>query len=400
MQCRVCDSTQLELAVDLGSQPWCNHFLKPEEVGQEPYYPLRVLYCHDCGTVQLDYTVKKEIMFGDHTYLSGVTKSLSEHFRQVALEIDERFFKDKTQKSVLDIGSNDGTQLKHFQALGYEVLGVESSKTTAKIANDAGVPTLNDFFNLEVVKKLDRKFDAINAAGVFFHLEELHSVTAGIREALAKDGVFVVQFLYMKRIVENLAFDQIYHEHLLYYNLQTIEVLLNRHGLAMFDAYLAPIHGGSIVAFVGHQGSRPVSDRLQSMRQAEKEAKSNEFQTYLDFAQRIEQMKGENLAYLEQAKQAGKSIWGFGAPVKGNTLLNYFGIGTQYLDYLVEKNELRRGLYSPGMHIPLKIEKELTALPDIYYVLAWNFKREILANNQALIDQGVEFFFPVNPPDA
>lgn len=400
MQCRVCDSTQLELAVDLGSQPWCNHFLKPEEVGQEPYYPLRVLYCHDCGTVQLDYTVKKEIMFGDHTYLSGVTKSLSEHFRQVALEIDERFFKDKTQKSVLDIGSNDGTQLKHFQALGYEVLGVESSKTTAKIANDAGVPTLNDFFNLEVVKKLDRKFDAINAAGVFFHLEELHSVTAGIREALAKDGVFVVQFLYMKRIVENLAFDQIYHEHLLYYNLQTIEVLLNRHGLAMFDAYLAPIHGGSIVAFVGHQGSRPVSDRLQSMRQAEKEAKSNEFQTYLDFAQRIEQMKGENLAYLEQAKQAGKSIWGFGAPVKGNTLLNYFGIGTQYLDYLVEKNELRRGLYSPGMHIPLKIERELTALPDIYYVLAWNFKREILANNQALIDQGLEFFFPVNPPDA
>jgi SAM-dependent methyltransferase len=400
MQCRVCDSTQLELAVDLGSQPWCNHFLKPEEVGQEPYYPLRVLYCHDCGTVQLDYTVKKEIMFGDHTYLSGVTKSLSEHFRQVALEIDERFFKDQTQKSVLDIGSNDGTQLKHFQALGYEVLGVESSKTTAKIANDAGVPTLNDFFNLEVVKKLDRKFDAINAAGVFFHLEELHSVTEGIREALAKDGVFVVQFLYMKRIVENLAFDQIYHEHLLYYNLQTIEVLLNRHGLAMFDAYLAPIHGGSIVAFVGHQGSRPVSDRLQSMRQAEKEAKSNEFQTYLDFAQRIEQMKGENLAYLEQAKQAGKSIWGFGAPVKGNTLLNYFGIGTQYLDYLVEKNELRRGLYSPGMHIPLKIERELTALPDIYYVLAWNFKREILANNQALIDQGVEFFFPVNPPDA
>lgn len=400
MQCRVCDSTQLELAVDLGSQPWCNHFLKPEEVGQEPYYPLRVLYCHDCGTVQLDYTVEKEIMFGDHTYLSGVTKSLSEHFRQVALEIDERFFKDQTQKSVLDIGSNDGTQLKHFQALGYEVLGVESSKTTAKIANDAGVPTLNDFFNLEVVKKLDRKFDAINAAGVFFHLEELHSVTEGIREALAKDGVFVVQFLYMKRIVENLAFDQIYHEHLLYYNLQTIEVLLNRHGLAMFDAYLAPIHGGSIMAFVGHQGSRPVSDRLQAMRQAEKEAKSNEFQTYLEFAQRIEQMKGENLAYLEQAKQSGKSIWGFGAPVKGNTLLNYFGIGTQYLDHLVEKNELRRGLYSPGMHIPLKIERELTTLPDIYYVLAWNFKREILANNQALIEQGVEFFFPVNPPDA
>lgn len=397
--CRVCDSTNLELAIDLGHQPWCNNFLKPEEVGKEPFYPLRVLYCHDCGTVQLDYTVKKEIMFGDHTYLSGVTKSLSEHFKNVAHEVDDRFFKNTPNKSVLDIGSNDGTQLKHFQALGYDVLGVESSKTTAKIAEDAGVPTVNDFFNLEVVKLLDRKFNAINAAGVFFHLEELHSVTEGIREALKEDGVFVVQFLYMKRIVDNLAFDQIYHEHLLYYNLNTIEVLLNRHGLSMFDAYLSPIHGGSIIGFVTHQGQKKPSDRLLTMRQAEVEEKSNDFSTYLNFAQRIKQMKIDNLAYLDQAKKEGKTIWGFGAPVKGNTMLNYFGVGTQYLDYLVEKNELRRGLYSPGMHIPIVIEKELTELPDIYYVLAWNFKKEILANNQHLIDKGIEFYFPVNPQD-
>ena len=370
-----------------------------QQVGQEPFYPLRVLYCHDCGTVQLDYTVKKEIMFGDHTYLSGVTKSLSNHFKNVAHEIDDRFFKDTPNKSVLDIGSNDGTQLKHFQALGYDVLGVESSKTTAKIAQDAGVPTVNDFFNLDVVKRLDRKFHAINAAGVFFHLEELHSVTEGIREALEDNGVFVVQFLYMKRIVDNLAFDQIYHEHLLYYNLNTIEVLLNRHGLSMFDAYLSPIHGGSIIGFVTHQGQKMPSDRLEKMRQAEVEEKSNEFSTYLDFAKRIEQMKVDNLAYLDKAKQEGKTVWGFGAPVKGNTMLNYFGVGTNHLDYLVEKNELRRELYSPGMHIPIVIEKELTELPDIYYVLAWNFKKEILANNQHLIDKGIEFYFPVNPQE-
>jgi SAM-dependent methyltransferase len=399
MKCRVCDSTNLKLAIDLGEQPWCNHFLKPEEVSQEPFYPLRVLYCQDCGTAQLDYTVKKEIMFGDHTYLSGVTKSLSAHFKTVAEEVDTRFFQDVPSKSVLDIGSNDGTQLKHFQTLGYDVLGVESSKTTAKIANDAGVPTLNTFFNLDVVKTLNRKFHIINAAGVFFHLEELHSVTEGIREALRDDGVFVVQFLYMKRIVENLAFDQIYHEHLLYYNLNTIEVLLNRHGLSMFDAYLSPIHGGSIIGFVTHQGKRETSDRLQKLRQAEIDEKSNEFSTYLEFAQRIEQMKVENLAYLAAAKQEGKKIFGFGAPVKGNTMLNYFGVDTKYIDCLVEKNELRRGLYSPGMHIPLVIEKELEELPDIYYVLAWNFKKEILANNQHLIDQGIEFYFPVDPKD-
>jgi SAM-dependent methyltransferase len=400
MKCRVCDSTNLSLAIDLGSQPWCNHFLKKEEVGKEPFYPLRVLYCQNCSTAQLDYTVPKEIMFGDHTYLSGVTKSLSEHFRNIAEEADSRFLKDTEGKSVLDIGSNDGTQLKHFKGLGYDVLGVESSKTTAKIANDAGIETLNEFFNLDVVRRLNKKFHIINAAGVFFHLEELHSVTEGIREALREDGVFIVQFLYMKRIVENLAFDQIYHEHLLYYNLQTIEVLLNRHGLEMFDAYLAPIHGGSMISFVTHKGKKQPSSRLLALRQAEIDEKSNEFSTYLEFAERIQQMKAENQAFLETAKQQGKRIYGFGAPVKGNTLLNYFGIGRQYLDYLVEKNELRRDLYSPGMHIPVVIEKELTELPDIYYVLAWNFKKEILANNQALIDKGIEFFFPVNPKDA
>lgn len=399
MNCRVCDSTNLELAVDLGEQPWCNHFLKKEEVGKEPFYPLRVVFCHKCRTSQLDYTVKKEIMFGDHTYLSGVTKSLSEHFRNIAAEVDDRFFKHRPQKAVLDIGSNDGTQLKHFKALNYDVLGVESSKTTARIATEAGINTLNEFFNLEVARKLNRKFDVINASGVFFHLEELHSVTEGIREALRDDGVFVVQFLYMKRIMENLAFDQIYHEHLLYYNLETIEVLLNRHGLALFDAYLAPIHGGSMIAFVTHKGKKQASERLQKMRQAEADDKSNEFGTYLEFAQRIKRMKEENLAYLGNAKKEGKRIWGFGAPVKGNTMLNYFEVGTQYIDCLVEKNELRRGLYSPGQHIPVVIEKELTELPDIYYVLAWNFKKEILANNQHLIAKGIEFYFPVNPKE-
>ncbi len=400
MNCRICDSTNLELAIDLGQQPWCNHFLKKEEVGQEPFYPLRVLFCHDCATAQLDYTVAKEIMFGDHTYLSGVTQSLSTHFKQIAGEVDERFFKRAPGKSVLDIGSNDGTQLKHFQALGYEVLGVESSKGTARIAQAAGVPTLNEFFNLEVARRLGRKFHAINAAGVFFHLEELHSVTDGIREALRDDGVFVVQFLYMKRIVDNLAFDQIYHEHLLYYNLQTIETLLNRHGLALFDAWLSPIHGGSMIGFITHQSKHAApSERLQKLRQQEAAQKSNELATYLKFAERIQQMKADNLAYLAAARKSGKRIFGLGAPVKGNTLLNYFGIGRQYLDCLVEKNELRRGLFSPGMHLEVLIEKELTQLPDIYYVLAWNFKKEILANNRALLERGVEFYFPVDPEE-
>lgn len=399
VNCRVCDSTELALAIDLGRQPWCNNFLKKEEVGKEPFYPLRVVYCRDCCAAQLDHTVPKETMFGNHTYLSGVTRSLSEHFRTVAREVDQRFIGEARGKSVLDIGSNDGTQLKHFQALGYDVLGVESSAQTARIASDAGIPTVHAFFNLDLARRLNRKFHVINAAGVFFHLEELHSVTEGVREVLREDGVFLVQFLYMKRIVENLAFDQIYHEHLLYYNLQTLEVLLNRHGLAMFDAYLAPIHGGSVIAFVAHSGKRAPSERLLALRKEETASNANAFSTYTDFAQRIEGMKAENLAYLGRAKRAGKRIYGMGAPVKGNTLLNYFGIGTDYLDCLVEKNELRRGLFSPGMHIPIILEREVQKPPDIYYVLAWNFRKEILANNEALLKRGVEFYFPVNPKD-
>jgi SAM-dependent methyltransferase len=399
--CRVCDSGRLELCVDLGNQPWCNDFLRADQVGREPFYPLRVVFCHDCSTAQLDFTVAKEVMFGDHTYLSGVTKSLSAHFERVARDTVEGYFADRDPAAVtvLDIGSNDGTQLKHFQKLGCDVLGVESSKTTASLAIEAGVPTLNRFFNHELVRELGRKFQLINAAGVFFHLEELHSATRGIKEALADDGVFVVQFLYMHRIVENLAFDQIYHEHLLYYNLKTIEVLLNRHGLSMFDAYLSPIHGGSIIGFVSHKNKRPASERLLQMRRGEEEARANEFDTYLQFAKRIVGMKQENLDFLADRKSKGKRIYGMGAPVKGNTMLNYFGVGRQYLECLVEKNPLRKGLFSPGMHLPILMEDESLIPPDVYYVLAWNFKKEIIANNESLLRSGVEFFFPVNPKD-
>lgn len=399
MICRVCDSSRLEPVLDLGLQPWCNHFLKPEEVGHEPKYPLTLVYCHDCQTTQLDYTVPKETMFGDHTYLSGITKSLDAHFAGIADEIRQTFF-PVGRHSILDIGSNDGTQLKHFQKFDWDVVGVESSKTTAGIAQAAGVPTVNEFFNEALVKRLDRQFDVINAAGVFFHLEELHSVTDGIRSALQPDGVFVVQFLYMPSIVRNGAFDQIYHEHLLYYTLKTIQVLLRRHQLELFDAYLSPIHGGSMIAFVGHPGRRPVTDRLREMESAEEREGANKIAWYQDFAQRVARMKVENLDFLNRAAAAGKKVFGLGAPVKGNTMLNYFGVTAREIQCLVERNELRRGLYAPGTHIPVVIEDELTGPPDIYYVLAWNFRREILERYKPLTDAGVELYFPVIPREA
>lgn len=393
--CRICDARALVPAIDLGSQPWCNHFLRPEEVGTEPFYPLRVVYCERCRTAQLDYTIPKEVMFGDHTYLTGVTRTLSEHFRRVAEEVDTRFFQDAPAKSVLDIGSNDGTQLQCFQALGYNVLGIESAKTPARIAAAKGVETIQAFFNLDLVRQIRRRFHLVTAAGVFFHLEELHSATEGIREALRDDGVFTVQFLYMKSIVEEGAFDQIYHEHLVYYTVEAIEGLLNRHGLALFDAYVAPIHGGSVIAFATHQGRRQPTPRLQELRQKEGEDRANALETYQEFAQRIERMKEEDLVILRRTKQAGKRIYGLGAPAKGNTRLNYFAIGPDVISCLVERNPLRKGLYSPGMHIPIALEDDLKQPPDVYYVLAWNFREEILARHKGDVDRGVEFYFPV-----
>ena len=395
--CRICGGTDLALAVDLGEQPWCNHFLRPEEVGTEPLYPLRVVYCASCCAAQLDYTVPKEVMFSDHTYLSGTTRSLSEHFGSVAQEVTERFMADGPTRSVLDIGSNDGTQLRHFQKLGYDVLGVESSKPTAALANQAGVPTLNAFFDLEFARGLDRQFDLINAAGVFFHLEDLHPVTQGIREVLKQTGVFVIQFIYMQQLMGSCAFDQIYHEHLLYYTLRSLEALVSRHGLELFDAYLSPIHGGSVIAFAGHGGLRPPSERLVRLRQVEDEQGSNELEAYLRFARRIEAMKRDNLAYLNDARQRGKRVFGLGAPAKGNTLLNHFGIGPDLVQCLVERNPLRGGLISPGMHIPIVFEEDLEEQPDIYYVLAWNFRDEILTRYRDLIAGGVQFYFPVTP---
>ena len=398
MICRVCDSLRLDPVIDLGQQPWCNHFLRQEEIGKEPFYPLKVVHCADCETAQLDFTVPKETMFGDHTYLSGVTRSLSQHFEQVAHEVNQRFFSQHPDKTVLDIGSNDGTQLKHYQKLGWKVLGVESSKGTAQRALEQGVPTQNVFFNQTNAKALGGPFQVINASGVFFHLEDLHSVADGICSCLAPDGVFLVQFLYMQKIVENGAFDQIYHEHLLYYNLKTLERLLQRHGLTCFDAYLAPIHGGSMMAFVQHRdGPHASTGREKAILAGEERKGSNRKDWYLNFAQRIARMKRENIEILGERKSRGKRIYGMGAPVKGNTLLNYFQIGPATIDCLVEKNELRRNLFSPGMHIPIRMENEIETAPDVYYVLAWNFKHEILKNHADLLARGVEFLFPVDP---
>ncbi|MDP2287944.1 MAG: class I SAM-dependent methyltransferase [Actinomycetota bacterium] len=399
MECRVCGSEQLEPVVDLGKQPWGNNFLGADQVGKEPFYPLVVVFCVECHTAQLDYTVPKETMFLDHTYVSGTTASLRAHFRATAEKVNEKFSFTNSPPSILDIGSNDGTQLQEYQALGYQVVGVESSRNIADMANAAGVPTVAKFFNEETARELGQQFDVINASGVFFHLEELHSVCEGIRISLAPNGVFVVQFIYIKLMQENVAFDQIYHEHLLYYSLESVQNLLGRHGLEMFDAEVSPIHGGSVIGFVGHAGAREQTQHLRDLRAAEDAAGTNSLECYRQFAEAAAQSKANTRAWFAERIAEGKVIFGLGAPVKGNTLMNYYELGPDEIQCLVERNPLRKGLFSPGAHIPIKLEEELDGPPDAYLVLAWNFKKEILERHAADVAAGVEFYFPVDPAE-
>ncbi len=395
MKCRVCDSSDLIPIIDLGYQPWGNDFLEKKDIGKENSYPLQVVFCKKCTCSQLNFTVPKEIMFSSHTYLSGMTSTLDNHFKNLAQKVNSKFFSNIKNPSILDIGSNDGTQLKHYQDLGYEVLGVESSNNIAELANTRGINTEAVFFNEAFMKSINRKFDLINASGVFFHLEELHSVTKGVKDGLKPEGVFVVQFIYLKRMIENFAFDQIYHEHLLYYNLESLQYLLNIHNLEIFDSEELPIHGGSCVAYISHKGKKKKSDKFLKMIKNERKQKMHLPETYINFSKDLDLIKEKNINFLKRCKKMKKTVFGMGAPVKGNTLLNYFGIKRELVSKLVEINPLRKGLYSPGSHLEIVMENEIEKHPDVYYVLAWNFKDEILLKNKDLIKKGCEFYFPV-----
>ncbi len=395
MKCRICESKNLDLVFDLGDQPWGNNFLTVDEIGKEKSYPLELIYCNNCSLSQLSYTVKKEVMFSDHTYLSGMTSSLANHFKNVANLLNDRFNEKKEKKNILDLGSNDGTFLKQFNSLGWNTLGVESSYDISKIANKNGIKTLNKFFNHKVAEEINQEFDFINASGVFFHLQELHSFTQGVKKLLSKDGIFIVQFLYMKQIMKNVAFDQIYHEHLLYYNLKTLDHLLSIYDLEIFDANLSEIHGGQMNAFVAHKGSRQKTKNYLKILNEEIKENANSKSSYIKFEKNSRLLKEKNLLFFEKALQSSKKIFGLGAPVKGNTLINYFGITKKMMPKLLEINPLRKNLYAPGSHIPVIMEDEEKELPHIYYVLAWNFKDEILRKNKKLQEDGIDFYFPI-----
>lgn len=382
--------------LDLGDQPHCNRLPAPADLAMEPRFPLRAGLCRQCTLVQIDHTIPKEAMFSNYPYVSGTTRSLAAHFAEASARLVRRFALGD-HSLVVDIGSNDGTWLKQYAPFGLRVLGVEAAANVADLANQAGVRTLNAFFNADIARLIEGqhgKADLITAAGVFFHLEELHSVCTGVKALLADDGVFCVQAIYLGGMIENGAFDQIYHEHLCYYTLRSLQALLRRHGLEVFDVSIKDIHGGTLEALVGHPGARPIGESVARMRAEERLKGLGELSTYRRFADRVRRLGDDLGRLLRRYKAEGKTVYCYGAPAKGATLLNSFGIGRDLVSLAVEKSPLKFGRLIPGAHIPI-IDEALAGRPDAYLLLSWNFLDEFLHKERAYLEQGGTFIVPV-----
>lgn len=400
--CRICKGKNIHKFLSLGDQPHCNRFVKKEELAcEEPFYPLDLYFCQDCTLVQLGYTVPPETMFRDYPYVSGTTATLPQHFHHLAQEIITGF-ELPPGSLVVDIGSNDGTLLKGFQGFGMRTLGFDPAINIAKIANESGIETIPEFFGSDIASRVARekgKAQVITAAGVFYHIPDLDDFVKGVRTLLADDGVFVVQAIYLMDMLDKNSFDNIYHEHLCYYSLKPLTVLFNRFDMEVLDVQRTAIHGGSIIVYVRNGITSSRKESVEALLAQEEERGLYSLETYLEFASRVAGVREKLMALLKQLRSEGKRIAAYGAPAKGNTMLNYCHIGSDILEYATEKNPLKHGLFTPGMHIPVIPEEEARAdPPDYYFVLPWNFFDEFLEKEKAYQENGGKFILPIPEP--
>jgi 2-polyprenyl-3-methyl-5-hydroxy-6-metoxy-1,4-benzoquinol methylase len=400
MECRVCNSTRLEQFLDLGDQPHCDSLVRPEDLDRkEPFYPLQVSFCHDCTTVQITYTVPKEVMFGEYLYVSGTTQTLRTHFQQTTERLIARLGL-KEGDLVVDIGSNDGTWLACYQKYGIRTLGVDGARNLAEMANKRGVETWARFFNAGVARDIiaeKGRAKLVTAAGVFFHLEELHSVTEGIAELIRDGGVFCVQAISLAAMLRYTQFDQVYHEHLTYWTVKSLDKLFAMHGLEVFHADTLSIHGGSLELLVAPKGTRAIDPSVARMRTEETDLGCDKIETYRKFAKRAFEIGRETVAILKDYKARGKVVQAFGAPAKGGTFLNSFHITPDLVQCAVEVNPLKVGKYVPGVRMPI-VDETKTKVPDAYLLLAWNFLKEFLSRKKDYIMAGGEFIVPIPTP--
>lgn len=399
--CRFCKSELRHSFVDLGMSPLCQTHIEPDQLNaMERFYPLHAFVCDRCFLVQLEEFVAPEEIFSNYAYFSSYADSWVAHAKRYTELMIERFHFDR-KSFVVEIASNDGYLLQHFVARGIPVRGIEPAANVAAHAVAKGVPTTVEFLGAGTAAEFVRRHgraDLLLGNNVLAHVPDLNDFVAGMKIVLNSGGVITMEFPHLQRLMEENQFDTIYHEHFSYFSFTTVEKVFAAHGITLFDVEEIPTHGGSLRIFGRHddEESRVVTGQVAELRAREARLGFTKVDTYAGFGEQVRETKRKLLEFLISAKRAGKTIVGYGAPGKGNTLLNYCGIRQDFIDFTVDRSPHKQGRYTPGTHIPiLEPDRIYEAKPDFLLILPWNLKEEIMQQMAGIRAWGGKFVVPI-----
>jgi len=399
--CRICQAPLRHTFVDLGMSPLANSYVNRRQLNQmEPFYPLQVFVCDCCFLVQLVPVARPEEIFSEYAYFSSYSDSWLEHASAYADSVTRRFGLHGNSR-VVEIASNDGYLLQYFASKGISVLGIEPARNVAETAVQRGIPTLIRFFGDETARELaaeGKHADLIIGNNVLAHVPDLNGFVRGMESLLRRRGVITLEFPHLMRLIEQNQFDTIYHEHLSYFSLITIQKLFSCHGLKLFDVEELSTHGGSLRIYLCHEDDKEkaISERVKDLLSREEKAGLTKLEQYLSFGDQVKQTKREFLKFLIAAKNQNKSIVAYGAPAKGNTLLNYCGVGTDFIDYTVDRSPHKQGHFLPGTRIPIYSPDRIgETRPDYLVILPWNLTEEIVTQMSYIREWNARFVVPI-----
>jgi len=401
LNCRSCGCSHLHPILNLGDVPLANALVAEDDLGKtdDERFPLELYFCPDCTLVQIGESLVPDQLFSHYLYASSFSETMLAHSKALVSRMIEQYgLKSGTQ--IIEIASNDGYLLQYYKKAGIDVLGIEPAANIAEIAiKEKGIPTRVEFFGAELGQRLASDgmlADVVHANNVFAHVPNPGNFVAGIKQILKPRGVAVIEVPYLGKLIDNLEFDTIYHEHFSYFSLTAVDRLMQHVGLTISDVELVPIHGGSLRMFITHKGAVEPSARVNQMRAEEKTNGMTGPQYYSDFAKRVQKLEDELLTLLKKLKSEGKSIAAYGASAKGSTMMNAFGIGPDLIEFVADRSTLKQGRYTPGNHLPILPPEALKERrPDYALLLTWNFSDEILKQQKAYRDIGGKFIIPL-----
>ena len=400
--CRFCDTSLEHTFVDLGMSPISNAFISAKGLNDaEKFYPLHAYVCKSCLLVQLEeFESPAEIFNSDYAYFSSYSKGWLNHSKQYTDLMVERFGLNEISQ-VIEIASNDGYLLQYFKEKNIPVLGIEPAANVAEVAEQKGIPSLIKFFSVETATELaqqGKQADLLLGNNVLAHVPNLNDFVAGMKIILKPQGIITMEFPHVLRLIESNQFDTIYHEHFSYLSFLTVEKVFASHGIVLFDVEELPTHGGSLRIYGKHQActEHPISETVGLLREKEIVAGLDKITSYLNFSDRVQSTKRKLLSFLIEAKNTGKSVVGYGAPAKGNTLLNYCGVKTDLLEYTVDLSDRKQGQFLPGTHIPVYHPDRIRETkPDYVLILPWNIKEEVMTQMAYIKEWGGKFVVPI-----